>query len=72
MPVNYDKRQYRRRNRIEIMFGRLEDWRRVATLRQMPDRLLFRSLPHRYRHVLAMSPEPRMSSWINPCPLYTT
>jgi IS5 family transposase len=22
-PVNYDKRRYRRRNRIEIMFGRL-------------------------------------------------
>jgi transposase len=26
-PVRYDKR----RNRIEIMFGRLKDWRRVAT-----------------------------------------
>ncbi|WP_150297882.1 transposase, partial [Salipiger aestuarii] len=22
---------YKRRNRIEIMFGRLKDWRRVAT-----------------------------------------
>ena len=31
MPVRYDKRRYRRRNRIEIMFGRLKDWRRVAT-----------------------------------------
>ena len=30
-PVSYDKRKYRRRNRIEIMFGRLKDWRRVAT-----------------------------------------
>lgn len=30
-PVRYDKRRYRRRNRIEIMFGRLKDWRRVAT-----------------------------------------
>ncbi len=29
--VRYDKRRYRRRNRIEIMFGRLTDWRRVAT-----------------------------------------
>lgn len=28
--VKYDKRQYKRRNRIEIMFGRLKDWRRVA------------------------------------------
>ncbi len=26
-----DKRLYRPRNRIEIMFGRLKDWRRVAT-----------------------------------------
>ncbi len=30
-PVRYDKRRYRRRSRIEIMFGRLNDWRRVAT-----------------------------------------
>ena len=30
-PVKYDKRRYKRRNRIESMFGRLKDWRRVAT-----------------------------------------
>lgn len=29
--VRYDRRRYRRRSRIEIMFGRLQDWRRVAT-----------------------------------------
>ena len=29
--VKYDKRRYTRRSRIEIMFGRLKDWRRVAT-----------------------------------------
>ncbi|SFC45812.1 IS5 family transposase [Tropicimonas isoalkanivorans] len=29
--VKYDKRRYKRRKRIEIMFGRLKDWRRVAT-----------------------------------------
>ncbi len=29
--VRYDKRRYRRRNRIEIMFGRLKDRRKVAT-----------------------------------------
>ena len=29
-PVRYDKRRYRRRSRIEILFGRLKDWRRVA------------------------------------------
>lgn len=26
-----DPHRYRRRSRIEIMFGRLKDWRRVAT-----------------------------------------
>ena len=30
-PVKYDKRRYRSRNGIEIMFARLKDWRRVAT-----------------------------------------
>lgn len=29
--VKYDKRRYKRHNPIEIMFGRLKDWRRVAT-----------------------------------------
>jgi transposase len=29
--VRHDKRPYKRRNRIEIMFGRLKDWRRIAT-----------------------------------------
>ncbi|MBM3098991.1 IS5 family transposase [Gluconobacter cerinus] len=29
-PVKYDRRKYKRRNRIEIMFGRLKDWQRVA------------------------------------------
>ena len=31
MPIKYDKRRYKSRSRIELMFGRLEDWRRVAT-----------------------------------------
>ncbi len=30
-PIRYDKRRYKRRNRIKIMFGRLKDWQRVAT-----------------------------------------
>lgn len=29
--IKFDKRRHKRRNRIEIMFGRLKDWRRVAT-----------------------------------------
>ncbi|WP_299899746.1 transposase [uncultured Ruegeria sp.] len=30
-PVKYDKRRFKRRNRIEIMFGRLRGWGCVAT-----------------------------------------
>jgi transposase len=30
--VRYDKRRYKRLNRIEIMFGRLKDWRRIDAI----------------------------------------
>ena len=30
-PIPYDTVAYRDRNRIERMFGRLKDWRRIAT-----------------------------------------
>ena len=30
-PLKSDRRRYKRLNRIEIKFGRLKDWRRVAT-----------------------------------------
>jgi transposase len=30
-PVLYDTDLYKQRNRIERMFGRLKDWRRIAT-----------------------------------------
>ncbi|SIT05384.1 hypothetical protein SAMN05421772_11493 [Paracoccus saliphilus] len=30
--VKYDKQRYNHHKRIEIMFGRLKDWRRVVTL----------------------------------------
>lgn len=30
-PIPHDKALYRQRHRIEIMFGRLKDWRRIAT-----------------------------------------
>ena len=29
--LKYDRRRYKRRNRIESRFGRLKDWRRVTT-----------------------------------------
>ena len=30
-PIPYDTVIYRQRHRIEVMFGRLKDWRRIAT-----------------------------------------
>ena len=30
-PIDYDKTLYRQRHRIENMFGRLKDWRRIHT-----------------------------------------
>lgn len=29
-PVDYDKTLYKQRHKIEIMFGRIKDWRRIA------------------------------------------
>ena len=31
MTIKYDKRRYKRRNRIMRMFSMIKDWRRVAT-----------------------------------------
>lgn len=30
-PIRHGKQLYRQRHKVEIMFGRLKDWRRVAT-----------------------------------------
>jgi len=30
-PISHDKNRYKERNTIERMFGRIKDWRRVAT-----------------------------------------
>lgn len=52
-PVKNDKRRYRRRNRIEILFGRLKDWRRPHAT-PLPDRILLRHCARRHRHPLAL------------------
>jgi len=31
VPVTHDTKTYQQRNLIERMFGRLKDWRRIAT-----------------------------------------
>lgn len=58
-PVKHDKRKYKCRNRIEIMFGRVKDWRQVATRSDRCPRFLLGNLPRCNRHLLAMNPEPR-------------
>lgn len=55
-PIKHDKRRYKHRNRIEIMFGRLKWW---SALRQMPNSFLLGYLSRCNSHVLAMRPEPR-------------
>jgi transposase len=57
-PVKYDKRRYKRRNRIEIMFGRLKDWRRVATRYDRCPRSSCQPSPRSNRHLLVMNPDP--------------
>jgi len=56
-PVRYDKRRYRRRSRIEIMFGHLKDWRRVATRYDRCPTVFFRHRPRSHRPILAMTNE---------------
>jgi transposase len=52
-PVKYDKRRYRRRSRIEIMFGRLNR----HPLRSVCDGLLLRNRAGSNRHLLALISE---------------
>ncbi|MCW2303557.1 transposase [Rhodovulum sulfidophilum] len=59
-PVKYDKRRYKRRNRIEIMFGRFKDWRRVATRYDpLSQGVPLRHRPRSGRHLLVMNPDPK-------------
>ena len=55
--VRYDKHRYKRRNRIEIMFGKAQG---LATcgqaIRQMPKGLPLSHRPRSNRHILAMNP----------------
>lgn len=61
--IKYDKRRYKRRNRIEVMFGRLKDWRRVATRYDDAQRCSFPQLPSQQPscsgYERTTSPDPR-------------
>jgi transposase len=56
-PVAYDRGLYKARHKIEIMFGRLKDWRLAANphpLRPLRPRLPVRHRHRRYRRLLAL------------------
>lgn len=59
--VKYDKRRYERRKRIEMMSGRLKDWRRVATRYEGAQRSFSPQSLRRNRHLLVMNPDPSVS-----------
>jgi transposase len=67
VPVKHDKRHYRRRNRIKIMFGRLKDWCRVATRYDHCPTVFFSAIALAATVLFwlkAMSPNPSVtSSW---------
>jgi putative transposase len=52
--IDYDKTLYRQRHKIENMFGRLKDWRRVHTRYDRCAHLHVRHLHRRRRHLLAL------------------
>lgn len=58
-PIKYDKRRYKRRNRIESMFWSPEGLAsRCHPLRSLPDGLLFRRRSPRHRTLPALINEP--------------
>jgi transposase len=64
-PIRYDKRRYRRRSRIEIMFGRLKDRRRVATRYDRCPTAFFSAIALAATVIFwlwPMSPDPRVAA----------
>jgi len=43
-PIEYDKELYKQRNLIERLFGRLKDWRRIATRYDRCDHTFFSAI----------------------------
>ena len=70
VPIPHDKTLYRQRHKIENMFGKLKDWRRIHTrvacprtgkagsVGQMRPHLLLSHRNRSYRHLLALINEP--------------
>ena len=57
-PVRYDKRRYRRRSRIAIMFGRLKDWCMSPLAKTATAGLRLRCCPQCHSHLLATTDKP--------------
>jgi transposase len=52
--IPHDTVLYKQRHRIENMFGRIKDWRRVHTRYDRCAHLLLGNLHRRSRHILAL------------------
>ena len=62
IPIEHDRMLYRERHKIENMFGRLKDWRRIHALRPMRPYFHVSNLHRRNRHLLDQSISPDRSS----------
>ena len=62
IPIAHDQTLYRQRHKIENMFGKLKDWRRIHTRYDRCAHLLLSNMHRGYNHLLdqSMSPEPRL------------
>jgi len=54
IPYAYDTALHRQRRKVENLFAKLKDWRRIATLRPMRPHLLLGHLHRSSRHLLAL------------------
>jgi transposase len=62
-PAGHDRKLYKQRHRIENLFARLKDWRRIATrYDRCGDLFLSAICIAADRHVLVVSPDPRVST----------
>ena len=52
--IPHDALLYKQRHKIENMFGRLKDWRRIHPIRPLRPHLLLGNLHRRSRHILAV------------------
>jgi len=62
VPVEYDAQLYKERRRIENMFGRLKDWRRIATRYDRCADLFLSACCLGLRPLVAVNPEPISSN----------